>query len=223
MSDSSWWIEIVFLAMLAGFIALRLVSVLGRRTGHENPAPTGYAGGPAEVAAPGVGAPDARRPAMLEMPADLDPSLREPLQSIADADPGFEPARFAEGAKAAYRMVLEAFWKGDAPALDGLVSDDVAADFRAAIAAREAEGVTLENRIVRIDRAQIVGARMSGMMAEVQVRFDADLVAVTRDKEGNVIAGSTSDAVQTHDLWTFSRHVGSQDPNWLLIETDDEA
>lgn len=223
MSDSSWWIEIVFLAMLAGFIALRLVSVLGRRTGHENPAPTGYPGGPAEVAAPGAGAPDARRPAMLEMPADLDPALREPLQAIADADPSFEPARFAEGAKGAYRMVLEAFWKGDAPALEGLVSDDVAADFRAAIAVREADGITLENRIVRIDRAQIVGARLSGMMAEVQVRFDADLVAVTRDKDGNVLAGSTSDAVQTHDLWTFSRHVGSQDPNWLLIETDDEA
>lgn len=223
MSDSSWWIEIVFLAMLAGFIALRLVSVLGRRTGHENPAPTGYAGGPAEVATPGASVADLRRPAQVEMPADLDPSLREPLQAIADADPGFEPARFADGAKAAYRMILEAFWKGDAAALDGLVSDDVAADFRAAMASRDEQGITIDNRIVRIDRAQIVAARLLGMMAEVTVRFDADLVAVTRDRDGKVVAGSTSDAVATHDLWTFSRHVGSQDPNWLLIETDDEA
>ncbi|MCA3255069.1 MAG: TIM44-like domain-containing protein, partial [Alphaproteobacteria bacterium] len=53
-------------------------------------------------------------------------------------------------------------------------------------------------------------------------RFDADLSAVTRDAEGRVVAGSTSDAVQTHDVWTFSRHTGSNDPNWLLIDTDDE-
>lgn len=223
MSDSGWWIEIVFLAMLAGFIALRLVSVLGRRTGHENPAPGAFRGGGAEVAPPGAPSVDVRQPAMLDMPADLDPKLHEPLQAIADADANFEPGRFTEGAKAAYRLILEAFWKGDAVALDGLVSDDVAADFRAAIAAREAEGLSLDNRIVRIERAAIVGAKLAGMMAEVTVRFDADLVAVTRDKDGNVVAGSTSDAVPTHDLWTFSRHVGSNDPNWLLIETDDEA
>jgi predicted lipid-binding transport protein (Tim44 family) len=223
MSDSGWWIEIVFLAMLAGFIALRLVSVLGRRTGHENPAPGAFRGPGAEVAPPSAAPVDLRRPAMLDMPADLDPKLREPLQAIADADANFEPGRFTEGAKGAYRMILEAFWKGDAAALDGLVSDDVAADFRAAIASREEQGLTLDNRIVRIERAAIVGAKLSGMMAEVTVRFDADLVAVTRDKDGNVVAGSTSDAVQTHDLWTFSRHVGSADPNWLLIETDDEA
>lgn len=222
MSDSSWWIEIVFLAMLAGFIALRLVNVLGRRTGHENPAPGAFRGGAAEVAAPGVAPVDLRRPSMLDMPADLDPKLHEPLQAIADADANFEPGRFTEGAKAAYRMILEAFWKGDATVLDGLVSDDVAADFRSAIAAREAQGLTLDNRIVRIERAQIIGARMIGMMAEVTVRFDADLVAVTRDKDGKVVAGSTSDAVPTHDVWTFSRLVSSNDPNWLLIETDGE-
>ena len=221
MSDSSWWIEIVFLAMLAGFIALRLVSVLGRRTGHENPAPGAYRGGAAEVASPSGPVADMRRPAVLDMPADLDPNLHEPLQTIADADVSFEPSRFLEGAKAAYRMILEAYWKGDLATLDGLASDDVAADFRQAVASRDEQGLTLDNRLVRIERAQIVGARMSGMMAEVTVRFDADIVAVTRDAQGNVVAGSTADAVQTHDVWTFSRHVGSQDPNWLLIATDE--
>ena len=223
MSDSGWWIEIVFLAMLAGFIALRLVSVLGRRTGHENPAPSAFRGGAAEAAAPGAPASDPRGPALLDIPADLDPKLHEPLQAIADLDANFEPTRFTEGAKSAYRMILEAFWTGDAAALDGLVSDDVANDFRSAIAARAEQGLTLDNRIVRIEQARIVGARLAGMMAEVTVRFDADLVAVTRDKDDNVVAGSTSDAVPTHDLWTFSRLVSSSDPNWLLIETDDEA
>ncbi len=222
MSDSSWWIEIVFLAMLAGFIALRLVSVLGRRTGHENPTPTAYRGGAPEVSPPQAPAPGMRGPVVLDMPADLDPKLHEPLQAIADADVSFEPGRFVEGAKAAYRMILEAFWKGDAATLNDLVADDVLTDFKRAIAAREEQGLTLDNRLVRIDRAQIVGARLSAMMAEVTVRFDADLVAVTRDAQGNLVAGSTSDAIQTHDVWTFSRHLGSSDPNWLLIETDEE-
>ncbi len=62
-----------------------------------------------------------------------------------------------------------------------------------------------------------------GAMAEVTLRFDADLVAVTRDKAGNVVSGSLSDAVQSHDVWTFSRHTGAADPNWLLIDTDEDA
>lgn len=222
MSDSGWWVEIVFLAMLAGFIALRLVSVLGRRTGHENPTPNAFRGGAPEVAAPRGPVTELRAPVPLEMPADLDPKLHEPLHAIADADVNFEPGRFVEGAKSAYRMILEAFWKGDASALSDLVADDVLTDFKRAISAREEQGLTLDNRLVRIEGSRIVNARVNGMMAEITVRFDADLVAVTRDSSGQVVAGSTSDAIQTHDLWTFSRHLGSSDPNWLLIETDEE-
>src|SRR3546814_15122751 len=59
------------------------------------------------------------------------------------------------------------------------------------------------------------------MMAQVTVRFDADLVAVTRNAAGEVVAGSTSDAVATHDVWTFSRHVRASDPNWLLVTKDE--
>lgn len=227
MSDSGWWVEIVFLAMLAGFIALRLVSVLGRRTGHEKPVTDLYRGGqpgsPTDLAPPSGPIADARPPVAIDLPAGTDPSLRRPLQAIADADPRFDPAYFVEGAKSAYRMILEAFWKGDTATLDNLVSDDVLLQFKRAVAAREQEGLTLDNRLVRINAAQIVAAQLHGMMAEVTVRFDADLVAVTRDREGRVVAGSISDAVETHDLWTFSRHVGTADPNWLLIATDDEA
>jgi predicted lipid-binding transport protein (Tim44 family) len=221
MSDSGWWIEIAFLAMLAGFIALRLVSVLGRRTGHEKPVGDAFQGGRPEVAQPSP-AVDLRPRAPVEIPADADPASRDALQAIADADPGFEPNRFVDGAKAAYRMILESFWKGDDKALDDLVSDDVSLQFRRAIEAREADGLTFENKLIRVERATIVAARLAGMMAEVTVRFDADIVAVTRDRDGAVVAGSTSDAVQTHDVWTFSRHLGTADPNWLLIETDAE-
>ena len=60
-------------------------------------------------------------------------------------------------------------------------------------------------------------------MAVISVRFDADIAAITRDAEGQVVAGSMTDAVQTHDLWTFSRQIRSDDPNWILVETDEAA
>jgi predicted lipid-binding transport protein (Tim44 family) len=224
MGDSSGLIEIVVLAMLAGFIALRLVSVLGRRTGHEEPAGEVVRRSPAEQQTPPrTGSYDLPPAAPLDLPADMSPALKESLNAIAAADPTFDPPRFAEGAKAAYRMVLEAFWKGDAEALRDLVSDDIADQFAEAIAAREAEGLTLENRLVSLEKVEIVAARLHGAMAEVTLRFDADLVAVTRDKAGNVVSGSLSDAVQSHDVWTFSRHTGAADPNWLLIDTDEDA
>ena len=53
------------------------------------------------------------------------------------------------------------------------------------------------------------------------MRFDADIAAVTRDGEGHVVAGSTSDAVETHDVWTFVRQVKTADPNWILADTDE--
>jgi predicted lipid-binding transport protein (Tim44 family) len=72
-----------------------------------------------------------------------------------------------------------------------------------------------------MERALIQDARLEGRNAEIDVRFDADISAVTRDSEGNVIAGTLSDAVATHDLWTFRRTLGSNDPNWLLVDTDE--
>ena len=221
MGDSNGLIEIVVLAMLAGFIALRLVSVLGRRTGHEEPVGEVVRRGPAEQLPPSTPAVDAPPAPQLDLPAEMASEVRQALTAIAAADASFAPARFAEGAKAAYRMILEGFWAGDNDALRELVSDDVAEDFAAAIEARASEGLTLDNRLVDVDRAEIVAARLRGAMAEVSVRFDARLVAVTR-RGKDVVAGSASDTVETHDVWTFSRHTGSVDPNWLLIATGDD-
>ena len=77
--------------------------------------------------------------------------------------------------------------------------------------------------MVRIERAVIADAKFSNGTAEITVRFDADIAAVTRDTEGKVIAGSLTDAVPTHDAWTFARNLRSSDPNWLLTDTDEAA
>ncbi len=223
MSDGGSWIEIILLAMLAGFIGLRLVSVLGRRTGNERPVVEPYRAGGAEVLAPAPRGGETRPAARIELPADTEASLAPDLQAIADADRNFEPVKFVDGAKSAYAMVLDAFWRGDVSTLDGLMSDEVHEQFGRAVEARKADGLSIENRLVRVNRARLTAAQMHGAMAEVTVEFDADIIVVTRDRTGALVAGSTSDAVSTRDVWTFSRLIGSQDPNWLLIATDDVA
>lgn len=80
----------------------------------------------------------------------------------------------------------------------------------------------LENRLVAIDQAVIAAAEVDREIALVTVRFEADIAAVTRNSAGEVVAGSLSDAVQTRDRWTFRRNIASRDPNWLLVETDEE-
>jgi predicted lipid-binding transport protein (Tim44 family) len=118
-------------------------------------------------------------------------------------------------------MILEAFWKGDEEELSYLVGDEVRASFAEAFAARKAAGHRLENRLIGIERALIVDAELRGAEASVTVRFEADIAAVTRNEAGEVVAGSLTDAVSTKDIWTFRRTLGSGDPNWLLVETDE--
>jgi predicted lipid-binding transport protein (Tim44 family) len=144
------------------------------------------------------------------------------VRAILAADPSFDVARFLDGAKAAYRMILEGFWKGDLDAIKGHVDNHVFETFSTAVEQRTKEGLKLDNRLVAVDQAVISEAALERGVALVTVRFEADIAAVTRNAEGDVVAGSLSDAVQTRDLWTFRRDTGSRDPNWQLIETDEE-
>jgi predicted lipid-binding transport protein (Tim44 family) len=130
---------------------------------------------------------------------------------------------FLEGARSAYRMILEAFWSEDTEALKKLTGSETYEAFAGAIEDRRAAGQKLDNRLVSIENAVIEQAVLSGRTASITVRFEADIAAVTRDADGNVIAGSLSDAVPTQDVWTFAREVRSSDPNWLLVETDEAA
>jgi len=210
---------LVLLAMVAAFLALQVYRVLGKRTGHEQPLPR-----PAE---------ERVAPLAPSRPIDLLPEPREPalrmidngaetgLRAIAAADPSFDLAQFLIGAKSAYRMILEAFWSADEEQLGWLCEDEVRDAFVAAIAERNAAGHVLDNRLVAIEKATVVSAALNGRSARISVRFDADVAAVTRDADGNVVAGSLTDAVQTHDVWTFARTLRSNDPNWKLAETDE--
>jgi predicted lipid-binding transport protein (Tim44 family) len=213
---------IVILALVALFIGLRLYSVLGERTGHEQQ-PILKPADPEAVVEPRVNRPATVQPSVSDG-ADLAylPTAGPGVRALLAADPSFDVARFLEGAKSAYQMVLEAYWKGDAAGLRPYVDDHVYETFSSAIEQREKEGLVLDNRLVNVEQALITAASAERDVAVVTVRFEADIAAVTRNKDGEVVAGSLSDAVQTRDLWTFRRAIGSRDPNWILIETDEE-
>jgi predicted lipid-binding transport protein (Tim44 family) len=212
---------IVILALVAVFIGLRLYNVLGEHTGHEQP-----------VIKPVESEVDAKVAARAESPAPVQQPSGEALNYLATAgpgvrallaaDPSFDVARFLDGAQGAYRLILESFWKGDLAAMRPHVDDHVYDAFAAAVEQRTADGFKLDNRLVAIEQAVIAGAEVARKVAMVTVRFEADIAAVTRNAAGDVVAGSLSDAVQTRDRWTFRRDIGANDPNWTLVETDDE-
>lgn len=219
-------LSIVLLAMVAAFLGLRLYSVLGKRTGHEQepvlPRSEDRSVPPA-VRLPDMGdaGPAADAPAA---PTGLvyDPGAEAGLKALLAADRDFDAGRFVSGAEAAYRMILEAFWAGDRETLRELTDDDTYAAFDAAIVAREARGETLENRLVRIEGARITAVSLTRGIARITVAYAADIVGITRNAEGAVVAGSMSDAVETHDRWTFVRDIASADPNWKLDETESD-
>lgn len=217
--------QIVILAMIAAFLGMRLYSVLGRKAEHEEEVIASRLeraqqqhdeDSQAQNARPNL-AENARNERAL---AGFSPAIEEGLRDISGADRNFDLLPFLEGAKGAYEVILEAFWRGDKEELRALCDDDVYESFAAAIDEREASGVTLDNKLIRIEDTTIHSAVLEGRMARIAVRFVADIASITRDKDGNVIAGSLDDAIESRDIWTFSRNVRSDEPNWLLDETD---
>ncbi len=216
---------IIIFALAAIFMGLRLYAVLGKRTGHEQ----GFRA-PEEKTVPPIvpvaGQADTRErstPPELGEPVATDDRARDGLRAISSADRTFVLENFVDGASAAYRMILEAFWAGDLSPVEAFIGEDVKAAFGANIAERIAAGERLDNKLVAIEQAVISEASLEAGVAQIIVRFDADIAAVTRDKDGVVIAGSVSDAVATHDVWTFSKTLKSRDPNWILTDTDEAA
>jgi len=213
---------IVVLAMIFALLALRLFSVLGRRTGHEQrQLPTPVDDRPVAARAPASAQGDGTAPGQRAAESVVAAPAQSGLRALIAADRGFDVGQFMNGARAAYGLILDAFWKGDRETLARYCDSDVRDAFESAIAAREAAGHTLDNKLVRIESANIVDVSVTNGYALVAVRFEADLSAVTRNAEGEVVAGSLDDAIGTVETWTFGRDLRSRDPNWQLVETDE--
>ena len=231
------------LAMVVAFVVfIQLRNVLGKRTGHERPPVDPYARrerseeradeGAADTGP--LGEADDGRVVTLPRREEGDPHadidrmapkgtpLNRGLRDIRDGDPDFAPRQFLDGAKAAYEMIVTAFAGGDRDTLRGLLAPEVYENFDAAIAAREAEGISVEQSFVGIEDAALETAAVRDGEAFVAVRIVSQLITATRDREGTVTDGDPDAVVEVRDVWTFARDVDSDDPNWRLVATEAE-
>ncbi|KKC35145.1 hypothetical protein WH87_18585 [Devosia epidermidihirudinis] len=217
---------------VAVFVLFRLRSVLGTRTGNERP--------PVERSKPaaanedtvvplrptGAGNPeldDERRSRKLEAEIEQfakgNPELAAGFKEVAEADPTFTPKSFLDGAKQAYEMIVTAFASGDRVTLKNLLEKDVFDGFQRAIADREAAGQKVDFTFVGLPKIEFSEAEYDKKNVNLTVRFHAEVVSATRDKDGNLIDGN-ADQVQTiADEWTFARNPKSRDPNWKVVTT----
>lgn len=223
MNDGFQFIDIIFFAMVAAFLVLRLRSVLGRRTGNERPN-EGFMRGPTGPTVKNgdnvVELPERRRGAAEGQP---DPYAGTPIGAgiaeIRTADPSFAPDQFVEGARMAFEMILGAYALGDTKALKPLLATDVYRGFESAIAERTKAGETLESELISFKSVEIVEAEMEGRKALVTMKFVTEQVNAVRDAQGQVVDGDANRISEVVDIWTFGRDTRSRDPNWQLVAT----
>jgi predicted lipid-binding transport protein (Tim44 family) len=206
-------LQILFFAGLAVFLAVRLYTVLGKPTGrtHEEHVREERERAAAAPAQDIDGSADA--PAFSQ--AFTGPA-GEGLVAIAGVDRSFDPDGFAEGAKQAYTMIVEAYAKGDRDTLEPLLSERVYKAYDASIADRDAKNQTLITEIERIKRNEIVEASLNDNRAKVRVAFSVELARELRDSDGKAVDGDLTVLQTVEEIWSFERDVTSTNPNWRL-------
>lgn len=223
MSEGLPYADIILLALIAGFILLRLRSVLGRKTGRDDMqmftrAPL------AEAREQPIVQVEKARPRPKEendpaLAAVTDENILKAVAAIKAKDPQFTVTSFLGGAKLAFEMAFDAFAKGDRNALKLLLSDTLFKHFEGELAAREKEPKKIETTLVAVTSRDIAQAALTGNTARVTVKFTSDQVSVVRDAEGKIIEGDPSDINRVEDEWAFERDVASKNPNWKIVET----
>lgn len=232
MSEQMPYADLIIMALVAGFILLRLRSVLGQKIGRDKP--DDYR--PArpdldDMAEPVITFPDRMRAraqesekaeddASAHMAAEGGAPVHEDAKSgvvaIAAADAQFTPGSFLQGAKMAFEMVFDAFVKADKNTLKMLLSDAVYNEFSAAIDERKNTTTKTETTLVSVEKMQIEQAEKDKNIARVTVKFVSEQITVVRDGEGKIIEGDPSNVDNVEDEWVFERDVTSRNPNWKI-------
>lgn len=237
--------DIILIGLVAVFLILRLRSVLGKRTGNEQPpardpfAPPpppppatprvgdASSGNDNVVPLPTANAPSPRPTLATSGPggirATVMPSASAGVAAIRAADPGFEPLGFTAGARAAFTSIVEAFARGDTATLRPLLDSATFASFEGAIRGRAERKEKAETTLIGFEASDIAAAEMQGTHAAVTVRFVSEQINVVRNDEGQIVDGNPNEVQKVVDLWTFRRDTKSSDPNWQLIKTESEG
>ncbi|MDO9126493.1 MAG: Tim44/TimA family putative adaptor protein [Parvibaculum sp.] len=242
MDDGLNLLNIILLAIAVG-VFLKLRSVLGRRTGHERPPYDPYSDNPATgpgsdkvVTLPKRAGAGAARDRVIDAAGDPFAAAVETrfrwrgvaeegsplagtLDALANADRTFDTDSFLSGARTAYELIVTAFATGDRSTLKPLLSDDVYRSFDSAIAAREKQGLRIDQSFIGIDKAAISAGTLDGTRARLTVSFRSELTSCTKNSDGVVVEGDPVTVREVTDVWTFERDLRNRDPNWKLVAT----
>ena len=196
--------ELVILAAVAAVVLFQLYAVLGRRVGRqaEDLAPAPAPGAQREAAPPAIS-------------GVTEPAALTGLAALRARDPGFDVARFMQGARQAFQMVVKAFAAGDRNTLKPLLAPELLGAFEAAMTAREQEGRSEQVEFLQEPRADLESLGVIGDFAKASVRFLAEFRSRSKGPEGEAV-----DDRRTAEIWTFQRNLTSRDPNWTLIHVD---
>jgi len=194
MNYSFEYIDIILLAMIAGFIFLRLRGILGKKTGHEENIRSTFA-------------------------HDFETKKEEP-RKIDEAN--FDEkakADFLKGAKIAYESIITNFASGDLKKIKTLLDKKIFNDFNESIKERKNNGLISETTFIGVNSANIKKYNQINNMFEVTVDFVSEIISCVKDKDKKLVSGSPEKIKKVYDTWKFSREVKSLSPNWLLIDT----
>ena len=197
MNSSFEYLDIILLAIIAGFIILRLRGILGRRTGHEKK-DFGDLFGKKETQN------GSEKKVVNLSSSKLDDATKE---------------QFIKGAKAAYEMIITSFAKGDKKTLKPLLNKEIYKNFSDEIDHRKKENLKSELTFVGVKSAEIKNFEKKDNIYTFTVNFVSEIITCKKDKNNKIIEGSPDIIKTVKDVWKFSKNMWSSNPNWYLVET----
>ncbi len=197
MSSSFGFLDLILLAMLAGFIILRLRNILGRKTGYQGKSTNKFFSGKIEVLK------DIKNNEAIKS-GNIDENVKK---------------QFLKGAEIAYEKIIMSFAKGDKKSLKGLLEKNMFSRFSEVIDERKAKQLKYETTFIGLKSTKILEYKKIENIYKVTVNFISEIITCTKDKNDNVIEGSTDTIKTVNDVWKFSKNMWSQDPAWYLFDT----
>ena len=193
MSYSFEYIDIILLAMIAGFIVLRLRGILGKKTGFEEDVSSSF-------------------------PQESNEIKTQSIQNSENFDENAKQ-EFLKGAKIAYETIITNFSNGKLKEIKSLLDKNVYQQFDEAIKDRMVKKLSSETTFIGINSAEIKEHQQNKNMLEVTVEFVSEIISCMKDKENKIISGDPEKVKKVHDIWKFSKDTRSRNPNWFLIDT----
>jgi predicted lipid-binding transport protein (Tim44 family) len=197
--------DIIFLAVVAGVVLLRLRSVLGKRTGSEKKDPNLYS---------------------YDQPSVQPTEIKKPLKNIKYSSNSptdwFNNDDFVNGAKGAYEIIVTNFENGNTKELKPLLEDSVFISFSDVIEKRKQNGEQVEFSFIGIESAEIIYKDLNSSPMEVTVRFISEMITCIKNNKDEIVSGSLNQVQKITDVWTFAKYKNKKTNNWLLLATSAE-